>query len=109
MRNSIHVVRTPIVPGIRTPIKCKSYSLSGGWIIFPRPLENPPKRKVTSGKLLWCPYCGDWQIFGSTDEELHECSGPCGWATTKDFYVKKYNGLWWEGVPLSSIKKLVRR
>jgi hypothetical protein len=104
---------------IRTPVKVKRKPITvlskngwnrGGWFPFPKPDEEPPvlkKRMASSERVLWCPYCDEWSIFKRPSSGgKHYCQGVCGWSNTEDFYVKTYNKIWFEDVPLSELKKI---
>lgn len=104
--------RTPIKIN-RVPIKVLSsvgHHKTGGWMVFNRPPENPPNlRTKKNERVLWCPWCGEWTVYKSraNERDVQQCQGSCGWANTNDFYVKMANKLWWDGVPLEQIKKVL--
>lgn len=101
---------------VRIPIKVKRKPVTiltengfstGGWFAFPRPRMEPSPPKLKNGqRQLWCPYCREWTIFKKTEVDRWYCSGVCGWANTNCFYVKTYNGLWYEDVPTSQLAKM---
>lgn len=81
----------------------------GGWYAFPKPDERAPHiRKLKSReRILWCPWCGEWTIYSKVKrEDRWECTGICQWANTQEWYVKTYNDLWFEDVPLRELKKM---
>jgi len=96
---------------IRIPISEPNILISGGWAVFPISGDRPKIKINEDEKLLWCPYCGKWSIFKKVpeDHDMYRCTGKCGWSSTKDYYVKKFNNLWWDGIPLNSIKKLNKK
>jgi len=112
-RVSISVHREPIKVQRRpvTVLTDNGYKM-GGWYAFHKPAgEEPPQWELGKGeRILWCPYCGDWSIFSkdySPDSSaVWRCRGVCGWANTNDYHVRDKNSIWWEGVPLSEIRKL---
>lgn len=91
----------------RVPIKIKRVPITafsdrgyfiGGWYAFPKPDEPKPfiRRLKKNEKVLWCPWCGGWEVFRKgRDEDRHFCTGICGWGNDNEFYVKTYNDLWW--------------
>lgn len=97
----------------RVPIKVKRVPVTvftennrsiGGWFAFPRPvLEPSPPRLKNNERQLWCPFCREWTVFKRVDVDYWLCQGVCGWANTSEWYVRTYNGIWYEG--MSSSKK----
>lgn len=93
----------------RTPIKVTrqaitvlsedGYEKSTGWMVF-NPYGIPPKIKhKKSEEILWCPYCGGWELFKrEADDTLYRCEGVCRFTTTRDFYVRTTNDLWQNSV-----------
>lgn len=106
----------------RTPVKVKRKPITmlskaghrkyGGWMVFDRPIDQQPPNWRTKGdeRVLWCPWCGEWSIFKRRFDErdVWNCQGVCGWANTKEFYVRTANRLWWEDVPLKEMQKITR-
>lgn len=101
---------------VRTPVKIKRKPIfiisktgakkSGGWYVFGRPTETPPDWDTTkSQRILWCPYCGEWRIYNKrVESDVSQCSH-C-FANTSEYYVRHYNKIWFEDVPLAELKKL---
>jgi len=105
-RKPIKVVRKPITVATEN-----NYSL-GNWFPFPKPDEEPPYmgKLKKSQRVLWCPWCGEWQIFDRSMNETSDawkCTGYCGWGNSNEYYTRYYNNLWFEDVPMDKLKKLV--
>lgn len=105
---------------VRQPVKVKRKAITyftergignGKWFAFPKPEdERPPRlaRKLKNNeKHLWCPWCADFTIYkkGRSDAN-YNCTGWCGWGNTGEFYVNKYNDLWFDDVPTADLKKV---
>jgi hypothetical protein len=103
----------------RVPVKVKRKPVTaaskngrflGGWYAFPKPNEAEPYlgKLRRSQRVLWCPYCDGWTVFDKNNPEYDgwKCTGVCGWANTNEYYVKYYNKLWYEDVPLGALKNL---
>lgn len=87
-RTPIKVKRTPI-----TVITDNGYN-SGGWGVIPPHRMEPFDAKVPkNSKMMWCPYCGEWNIYTPKDGTLM-CTGWCGWGSSSEFYTKYYNNNW---------------
>jgi hypothetical protein len=106
VRKSIKIKRKPI-----TMLSKQGYTKSGGWMTFNRPSSTPPKYVVPKGhRLLFCPYCMEWQLFkfsrDHVEEGRYECQGWCKGAHSEMYHVKQANDLWFEGIPLNDIRKM---
>jgi hypothetical protein len=103
VRSPIQIKRKPI-----TFLSRAGHQKSGGWMVFNRPDEEPPKYKLKSSeRVLWCPWCAEWAIFKKPyGDDKWSCQGYCGWANTNEYYVRHANKIWFEEVPLDALKKL---
>jgi hypothetical protein len=100
----------------RTPIRVKrrpvtyftdNKIMNGKWCPFPRPDEEPPRWKLKNDeRILWCPWCANWSIYKRDYSDRFKCMGICGWGNTDEFYVKTYNEIWWESVPIEELRKI---
>jgi hypothetical protein len=102
------IVRTPVVIK-RKPITIISKTgmkKTSGWYVFNRPTEAPPEASLNkSQRILWCPYCGEWRVFTKREDTgSSKCS--CCFSNTNEYYVRHYNKIWFEDVPLAELKKL---
>ncbi len=74
--------------------------------IVPPPEGFDPKGVVKRGA-AWCPYCGRIQEFGwDAAVEAARCAG-CG-ISNRDFWVRKFNGLFQDG-PMAAFERVVVR
>lgn len=112
MCQTCEVVRTPVRVKRKaiTVAKESGWSL-GNWFAFPKPDEEPPNlgRLKKSQRVLWCPWCDEWTVFDKAradNSDTWKCTGICGWANTGEFYVKTYNKIWFEDVPLAELRKM---
>jgi len=91
----------------RVPIKVKRTPITvatdngwhlGKWFAFPKPDEDPPYMRAGKGRVLWCPWCGEWSIYTKSTQATDRwaCTGRCGWGNTDEWYVRTYNNLWYE-------------
>ena len=105
-RISAKVVRKPIT------VLSENGCHYGNWYPFNKPEGSEPPflgRLTASQRVLWCPWCDSWNIFDkklATNSDSYRCTGPCGWANTDEYYVKTYNGLWFENIPLDELRKM---
>lgn len=59
------------------------------------PQKTKPKQHKRGRKpVMWCPYCGEWEIWSKDANGNLKCR-MCG-ISDNEFYVKKYNHLWGE-------------
>ncbi len=109
VRKPVEVPRAPI-----TTLTEAGHHKHGSCFVFDNPNGMPTLLEVVSARRrslreLWCPYCAEFHYFrvDPTDRDVWVGIGPCR-RTTKDYWVRYTNNLWYEGVPYSKVKELSR-